>query len=83
MKKALLLAHPGFRSDLKCVLSFPGVHKHGSTVPTRASHAFAYSTFTYVACCRAWSLSLARLGQPMCLATGEPSVPGRVKGVGV
>lgn len=25
-----------------------------------------------------WSVSLARLGQPMCLAAGEPSDPGRV-----
>lgn len=46
--KLVLLDNPGIRSSFKCILSFPGVYKRGSTVPTRASYVFIYSTFTYV-----------------------------------
>lgn len=86
----ILLDHPGIRSEFKCALSFPGVHKRGSAVPTRASYAFMYSTFTYVGAVgpdpcagRDWANPCALLLVSPLIRAGSKSWPEPMRGCGV
>lgn len=74
-----LLDHPGIRSDIKSIPSFPGVHKRGSAVPTRASYACIYSTFPSVGAAGPGLWAWPDWAKPCALLLVSPPDPGRVK----